>query len=168
MKKLHILLYVFLAIVLSAQALALSCSYSPAPTYNPANLIYWECITNENTTCYSYVKYGSTIIQANPYPSFNKDQDEVREGFLCNDICTVSFSQEDLRTDRNVTFGVYCGADNYEVENIVPELKIFTEEVIEKTSYLKDNASYIILLLFLIIISVVGAGLVYKLIKGEL
>ena len=167
MKKIHVLIYVILGVVLSASAFALSCSYSPSPTYNPLNLIYWECITNEDTSCYTYIEYNDSLIQAQPYPSFNKDQDSVREGFLCNDICTVSFSQEDLRTDRNVTFGIYCGGDKFELANVTPELKLATEQTIERAIYLKDNASYIVLLVFLIIIALVFGSLIYRLIRGR-
>jgi len=167
MKKLSVLIPVLLAVLLSASALALDCSYSPAPTYNPLSLIYWECVTKENTTCYTYVEYNDSLIQAQPYPSFNKDQNSVREGFACNDICTVSFSQEDLRTDRNVTFGVKCGDSTYEIANIVPELKIATEQTMERAIYLRNNASYLILLGVLVLLAIVGVGLLYKMIKGR-
>lgn len=167
MKKTHIMIYVILAVIFSASALALDCSYSPTPTYNPLSLIYWECITNENTTCFTYVEYDGSLIQAQPYPSYNRDQNSVREGFECNDICTVSFSQEDLRTDRNVTFGVVCGDETFEVDNIVPELKIATEQIMERAIYLRNNASYLILLGFLVFLSIIGWGITYRIIKGR-
>jgi len=164
MKKL--ICYGIFILFLISSAVALSCNYNPTPQYGAGKPILWQCSHDASTTCFSYVKFGDDLIQASPYPTMNADEDDVREGFNCPGICTIQFETKDLRTDRNVTFGVRC--ENETVENtITPDLtgEFMDERVMDKANYIRENIWYIVMLVVIIIFAGITIITIWKIIK---
>lgn len=152
-------------LLISISVAALECDYSTNPVYNPLRPVIWNCQTLADETCFSYVKYNESLIQASPYPTFNAEQTVVREGFECDGICTVEFSMKDLRTDRNLTFFVVCGDETINA-TITPDLSSeFTSEVsMDWVIYLKDNAGYLVGIVVITLFMAILAGIAYKMI----
>jgi len=161
MRKLLIFLLIFC--LSFSGAWALSCESSPAPVYNPLNKIYWSCVTNETTTCFSSVEYGDDLVSALPYPKWNEDNSEVIEGFECDGVCSVEFSREDLRTDRNVTFKVRCGVDTVELV-VTPDLNgaLSSEVVMDRTIWFKENIAYFVGIFFILVLLVLFVSSLIK------
>ena len=161
-KRMSIVLTILLCTILSsAIVIGLSCTSSPSPQYGVANKIQWHCVTNENTTCFTKVTFEDELIQASPYPAFN-DDNEIIEGFECNDLCVVEFDNTDLRNARNVTFAVVCGDDTITEDNVRPDLNspLTSEVAFDRFVWVKDNIAYIfgIILLAIILFFIIGFG----------
>ena len=167
MERTKILMWAIVSLMLVGGVSALSCTFAEEPSYTSINNIYWNCITNEETTCYSYIKYNSSLIQARPYPSQQKNTEEVSEGFDCNGICNIKFDDVDLRHNRSVTFGVRCEGDTYE-QNITPQhTSEYTSEMwFGKWIWLKDNGSYILLYLIIFFSVLAAIAFMIKIIMG--
>lgn len=158
---------IFLATIYAASAGTLNCSYSTNPSYTSFNDIEWHCITQENTTCYTYVEHNNSLIQANPIPTLSEDRDQVIDGFECDGICTLLFSSNDLRTDRNVTFGAVCGNDSLRI-NVTPEfVSSWTgEQTMDRFIWIKDNISYIVMAILITFGIFAAIALMIKIILG--
>ena len=158
-KALSMIVFLLILVCQCAIVMGLTCTGSPSPQYNPADRIKWHCVTNENTTCFTKVTYEDELIQASPYPAFNTNE-ELIEGFECNDLCVVEFNNKDLRNARNVTFAVVCGADTITQEDVQPDLNspLTSEVAFDRFVWVKNNIAYIFgsVLLFLILITIIA------------
>jgi len=160
------ILYPIIILCLISSAVALSCNYNPTPQFNIGKPILWQCTHTSNTKCFSHVTFGGDLIQASPYPTMNADENDVREGFDCPGVCTIEFSTKDLRTDRNVTFGVTCENESI-THTVSPDLtaEFMNEQSMDRAKYLKDNIWYIIMLVIVGLFLIIAVIFIWNIIK---
>ncbi len=149
---------------------AISCIANPNPLIKTFENIEWLCYLNNTgattTTCISYVAYNDSIIQTNPKPEY-VEQIGLVDYFTAQpensqyQTVSVYFDNKDLINNELVTFGVRCNSEvlYYVFEmNVTPQYKRLSDNVMNRTIWVKENIYFIIILLLGIFVLIVIAG----------
>ena len=152
----------------------ITCLANEKPLIKLFDNIEWFCYLNNTggtqTRCISYVAFNDNIIQTNPKPEY-VDQIGLVDYFTAqpenSEYQTVSvyFDSKDLIHNEMVTFGVRCNSQvvYYDFSmNVTPQFKELSRTVGDRTIWLGENASFIILTIFGFIILMIILGYAFK------
>lgn len=143
----------------------IDCDYNSQPYIKLINKIDWLCTINTNTTnatdyrCYSKVVVNGDTIQINPDDKLIDDVgliDYFTPQPPTSQIQRVKayFTTEDLRPDKAANFSVICSGEHQNLEytaEVTPTYKD-TEEILDRTTWLGDNSTYLLVGLVIIMI----------------
>jgi hypothetical protein len=116
--------------------------------------------TENQTDCLSYVRFEDEYIQVNPSREAI-EQYGISDTFQSNSgLVNVFFTNQDLRDNKTVVFGVVCQDEIFE-RNVTPRYTDFTQ-TFDRMVWARNNASMLVGITIFLIIIAIGAGYVIR------
>lgn len=155
------------------------CDYSVTPNIELFEKIEWICTLNNTggttTTCNTFVKLDTQIIQTNPNPEYVEQVGMVNY-FTAKpetsnyQTVNVYFKNKDLVPLKKYVFGVRCNSDavyyNFQV-NVTPVYKDITQEIGTRSIWAGRNAISIVAFFIIVFILFIIIGYLILTLRGK-